>query len=126
MDIKYEALNRGLFKHTTNPGLIKEVSLLNYLPKCPNRTRLVKEVAYCLVTSIEERVNRKEYKIAYYSCSNTDWKYKVVYPKVKYFKSLNDLIIVNIAILENNSNILFTEYEWFKEDLIKELKNYGE
>lgn len=126
MDIKYEALNKGLFKHTTNPGLIKEVLLENYIEKCPNRTRLVKEIAYCLVTSIGERVVRKEYRVAYYSCSTTDWKYKVVFPRVKYFKSLNDLIIIDISILETNRDILFDKYRWFKEDLIKELENYGE
>ena len=64
--------------------------------------------------------------MAYFSCSTKDWKFKVVYSEVKHFKSLNDLIIVDIYILETNRETIFTKYEWFKNDLIKELNNYGE
>ena len=126
MDYKYQALNKGLFKHTNNPGLLKEVSLLNYLPKCINKTKLVKEVAYCLITTIQERLVREEYRVAYFSCSIKDWKLKVAYSEVKHFKSLNDLIIVDISILETDRNSIFTKYEWFKNNLLKELNNYGE
>lgn len=125
MDYKYQALKRCLFKHTNNPGLIKEVSLINYLPKCTNRKRLVKEIAYCLITPITERLNREQYKVAYFSCS-TNWKLKVVYSEVKHFKSLNDLIIIDISILETDRETIFTKYEWFKNNLLEELNNYGE
>lgn len=126
MDYKYQALNKGLFKHTTNPGLIKEVSLLNYIPNCSNRKWLVKEVAYCLVTSITERLSREQYRVAYFSCSTKDWKLKAVCSKVKYFKSLNDLIIVDISILETDRDIIFTKYKWFKDNLLTTLNTYGE
>ena len=126
MDYKYQALNKGLFKHTTNPGLIKEVSLLNYLPNCINREWLVKEVVYCLITSIEERLNREEYIVAYFSCATKDWKLKAICSKVEYFKSLDDLIIVDISILETDRDLLFANYKWFKPDLIIALNTYGE
>jgi len=125
VDIKYAALSRGFFKHTTKPGLIKEVSLIDYLPKAYNRSKLIKQIAYCLVTSIEERIYKEEYRVAYYSCSIVDWKFKVVYPKVKHFKSLKDLLIIDVSILETNRDIVFSEFTWFKEDLIKELNEYG-
>ena len=126
MDYKYQALNKGLFKHTTNPGLIKEVSLLNYLPNCINREWLVKEVVYCLITSIEERLSREEYRVAYFSCATKDWKLKAICSKVEYFKSLDDLIIVDISILETDRDLLFANYKWFKPDLIIALNTYGE
>lgn len=126
MDIKYKALAKGLFKHTTNPSLLKEVKLESYLFKCPNISRLVKEIAYCLVTTIEERLGREEYRVAYFGCSTKNWKLKVVHSEVKHFKSLNDLIIVDISILETDRETIFTKYEWFKNKLIKELNNYGE
>lgn len=126
MDIKYKALSKGLFKHTTNPGLVKEVKLESYLSKCTNTNRLIKEIAYCLITTIEERLCKEEYRVAYFSCSTKDWKLKVVYSEVKHFKSLNDLIIVDISILETDRETIFTKYKWFKKDLIKELNNYGE
>ena len=126
MDYKYQALNKGLFKHTTNPGLIKEVSLLNYLPNCINREWLVKEVVYCLITSIGERLNREQYRVAYFSCATKDWKLKAICSKVEYFKSLDDLIIVDISILETDRDLLFANYKWFKHDLIIALNTYGE
>ena len=126
MDIKYKALSKGLFKHNTNPGLIKEVKLENYLSKCSNSSKLIKEIAYCLVTTIEERLVKEEYRVAYFSCSIKNWKLKVVYSKVKYFKSLNDLIIVDISILETDRDLLFANYKWFKNDLLTALNTYGE
>jgi len=126
MDIKLESLKRGFFKHTIKPGLIKEVLLENYLTKCNSRIKLVREIAYCLVTLPEERY-KKQYKIAYYSCSMSDWKLKVVYSKAKVIKSLKDLLIIDISILNRPSKreLLFTQHKWFKSDLIKELTNYG-
>ena len=126
MDIKLESLKRGFFKHTIKPGLIKEFLLENYLTKCNSRSKLTKEVAYCLVTLPEERY-REQYRVAYNSCSMSDWKFQVVYCKTKVIKSLKDLLIIDISILNKPTEreLLFIKHKWFKSDLIKELTNYG-
>ena len=126
MDIKYQALKKGLFRHTNKPGLIKEVLLENYIDKCLNRTKLINEIVYCLITPIEQRLSKEHYRVAYNSGFISNWEYKIVYPKIKYFKSLKDLIIINISILETNRDIIFNKYKWFKEELIYRLENYGE
>ena len=79
-----------------------------------------------MITSIEERLNREEYRVAYFSCATKDWKLKAICSKVKYFKSLDDLIIVDISILETDRDLLFANYKWFKPDLIIALNTYGE
>ena len=124
MDLKYEGLHRGYFKHKRNPGLIQQIKLEDFLPICKDRFRLVKSVSYALVNPIEVRLQKKEYKIAINSCVITDWKFKVVHPEIKKPKSLKDLVIIDIEILNNNSLSVFTKFEWFKDDLIHELNNY--
>ena len=125
MDIKLESLKRGFFKHTTKPGLVKEVTLFNYLNHCNSRYKIVKEVAYVLLTKPEKR-HKLSYKIAYNSCSIADWTFKLVYPKRKDFKCISDLLIIDISILNTKKDreLLFSKYDWFKADLIKKLTNY--
>lgn len=124
MDIKLQALKKGFFKHNRNPSLIKEYTLLNYLKFSKSRTRLIREIAYCLTTEVDNRFNREVWRIAYHSSTITDWKYKLVYSNKKAYQSLNDLNIIDISILNNPNDreILYTTYPWFKDDLLLELK----
>lgn len=124
MDIKLEILKRGLFKHNRKPGLITEYSLFNYLKFCNNRNRLIQEIAYCLTTPIELRLNRELWQIAFNSSPINDWQYKVVYPYKKNYTTLKDLIIIDISSLNNYllKKEIFNTYSWFKNELIQELK----
>ena len=131
MDTKLEALKKGFFKHNRNPSLLKEYTLLNYIKFCKSRPILIKEIAYCLTTKVEDRFNREIWRIAFNSCNILDWKYLVVYSNKKAYKSLTDLIIIDISILNDpkDREEIYIKYPWFKEALLLELKlitQYGQ
>lgn len=118
-DLLLQSIRSGVFSYKRKPDIIKYYSLYKAINKM-SRSKLAKEIAYCLCTYSYERLKNERYYIALNGIALSDWSEVAVLQLTPSITSFSNLICVDYKAV--NDKQFRKENEVFFKVLYHELK----
>lgn len=95
-----QSIRLGHFSYKRKPHLIKLYKLDEALKKV-SKSKIAKEVAYCLCTYPSERLSAEKYFIAFNAIAIKNWDEIAVVKTSSKIKSFSDIVCIDYSLINN-------------------------
>lgn len=112
-------IKSGHFSYKRKPDIIHSYTLDLAMNKI-SKSKLAKELAFCICTYTHERLQQERYYIAFNAIAINNWDEVAVVQLTPTIKSFSDIVCVNYKLINNNE--FKEENDLFYDMLLHEIK----